>query len=148
MVGLIRYPPSRPLAPEPSVRRVEPSNHGDVIFGVVLRAFAGRPKLLRVRTFASGVFGSTIVLASFLILVLSLSFYAGRTDGAEFGFNSILLVSANPIDIFSGAIKTAFFTLVPAAFIASDPPASSTTSTQPSPRNSSSPQSSSPPSPP
>ena len=112
-----------PVHPLPNllVRRVEPTNFGDVIFGVGLFAFAGHPTPIRVLTFVLCVIGSTIVLASFLILVSSLSFYAGRTDGAELGFNAILLVSAYPIDIFSGAIKTAFFTLVPAAFIASVP---------------------------
>jgi ABC-2 type transport system permease protein len=112
-----------PVHPLPNllVRRVEPTNLGDVIFGIGLFAFAGHPTPLRVLTFVLCVIGSTIILASFLILVSSLSFYAGRTDGAELGFNAILLVSAYPIDIFSGAIKTAFFTLVPAAFIASVP---------------------------
>jgi ABC-2 type transport system permease protein len=112
--------PVRPL-PNLLVRRVEPTNFGDVIFGVALFAFAGHPTSLRVLTFILCVIGSTIVLASFLILVSSLSFYSGRTDGAELGFNAILLVSSYPIDIFSGALKTAFFTLVPAAFIASVP---------------------------
>jgi ABC-2 type transport system permease protein len=112
-----------PVHPLPNllVRRVEPTNFGDVIFGVGLFAFAGHPTPIRVLTFVLCVIGSTIVLASFLILVSSLSFYARRTDGAELGFNAILLVSAYPIDIFSGALKTTFFTLVPAAFIASVP---------------------------
>jgi ABC-2 family transporter protein len=92
-----------------------------VIFGVGLFAFAGHPTPIRVLTFILCVIGSTIVVASFLILVSSLSFNARRTDGAELGFNAILLVSSYPIDIFSVAIKTAFFTLVPAAFIASVP---------------------------
>ncbi len=112
-----------PVHPLPNllVRRVEPTNFGDVIFGMTLFAFAGHPTPIRVLTFTLCVIGSTIILASFLILVSSLSFYTGRTDGAELGFNSILLVSAYPIDIFSGALKTAFFTLIPAAFIASVP---------------------------
>jgi ABC-2 type transport system permease protein len=112
--------PVRPL-PNLLVRRVEPTNFGDVIFGIGLFAFAGHPTPIRALTFVLCVVGSTIVLASFLIFVSSLSFYSGRTDGVEIGFNAILLVSSYPIDIFSGAIKMAFFTIVPAAFIASVP---------------------------
>ena len=97
-----------PVHPLPNllVRRVEPTNLGDVIFGVCLFVFAGHPTLSRSITYILCVLGSTMVLASFLILVSSLSFYAGRTDGAELGFNAILLVSAYPIDVFSGATKT------------------------------------------
>ena len=74
-----------PVHPLPNllVRRVEPTNLGDVIFGVCLFVFAGHPTLSRSITYILCVLGSTMVLASFLILVSSLSFYAGRTDGAE-----------------------------------------------------------------
>jgi hypothetical protein len=63
------------------------------------------------------------------------SYYDGLAGGAELGFNAILLVSVNEY-IFSGAIKTAFFSSsCPQLSSPQYTPALSTTSTQLEPQN-------------
>jgi ABC-2 type transport system permease protein len=112
--------PVRPLA-QLLVRRVEPTNFGDTLFGIGLFAVAGHPTPARVCTFVLCVIGSSVLLASFLVVTGSLSFYAGQTAGGELGFHSILLLAAYPIDVFGGSAKFVLYTVVPAAFVASVP---------------------------
>lgn len=112
--------PVRPLA-QLLVRRVEPTNFGDTIFGVALFAVAGHPTPMRAVVYLGSVVGAVVVLTSFLVLTGSLSFYAGRTDGGDLGFHAILLLGAYPVDVFGGSAKFLLYTVVPAAFVASVP---------------------------
>lgn len=103
------------------VRRLEPTNLGDVVFGVVLFAVAGHPTPGRTVVFVGVSLASVVLLTSFLVLTGSLSFFAGRSDGGELGFNAILLLGNYPLDLFGGAARVMLYTVIPAAFVATVP---------------------------
>jgi ABC-2 type transport system permease protein len=112
--------PTRPLL-YLLVRRVNPINMGDVIFGVVLFLVAGHPTPLRTVTFVVAVFVAMVVLAGFLISAGSLAFFAGRDDTGELGFHTMLLFGAYPVDIFGSSARIILHTVLPAAFVAAVP---------------------------
>jgi ABC-2 type transport system permease protein len=112
--------PTRPLL-YLLVRRVNPINIGDIIFGVVLFAVAGHPTPERVAVFAFTVVVAAVVLAGFLVSAGSLAFFAGRDDAGELGFHTMLLFGAYPVDIFGGSARLMLHTVIPAAFVAAVP---------------------------
>jgi ABC-2 type transport system permease protein len=102
-------------------RRVEPTNLGDTIFGVALFAIAGNPTPARTLVYVGSVFGSVVLLTSFLVLVGSLSFFGGGKDSGDLGFNTILILSNYPLDLFGGGARLLMYTLIPAAFVSTVP---------------------------
>jgi ABC-2 type transport system permease protein len=103
------------------VRRVNPINMGDIMFGVVLFAVAGNPTPVRTLTFVVAVFVAAVVLAGFLVSAGALAFFAGRDDAGELGFHTMLLFGAYPVDIFGSSARLVLHTVVPAAFVAAVP---------------------------
>lgn len=103
------------------LRRVEATNLGDLVFGVVLFAVAGSPTLERTAVFAGAVVASTAILTGFLVLTGSLAFFVGRNEGGELGFHALVLLGSYPVDVFAGVAKVLLYTVVPAAFVASVP---------------------------
>lgn len=103
------------------VRRVEPTNLGDIAFGVVLFAVAGSPTVGRTAIFVGVVVAAATLMTGFLVLTGSLAFFVGRSEGGELGFHAILLLGSYPVDVFAGAAKVMLFTVVPAAFVSSVP---------------------------
>src|SRR5690606_5897407 len=65
------------------VRRIEPVNLGDVVFGLTLFTFFGEPTPSRIGLFALAVAASATIMISFLVLTGSLAFYAGRSETGE-----------------------------------------------------------------
>ncbi len=112
--------PSNPLA-QLLVRRIEPTNLGDIVFGLGLFAVAGHPTPARTAVFLAVTAVSIVLLASFLVLTGSLAFFGGRTDGGELGFHTILVVSNYPVDVFGGRARLLLYTVVPAGFVATVP---------------------------
>ena len=112
--------PTRPLL-YLMVRRVNPINMGDIIFGVVLFAVAGHPTPTRTLTFVLAIFVAAVVLAGYLVTAGSLAFFAGRDDAGELGFHTMLLFGAYPVDIFGSSARLVLHTVVPAAFVAAVP---------------------------
>jgi ABC-2 type transport system permease protein len=112
-----------PVAPLPYllVRRVDPVNVGDVVFGVLLFAVSGTPTLGRTVIYVLGSLCGAAVLAGFLVIVGSITFFSGRGEAGDLGFHAILLLANYPIDIFAGATKVLLYTAVPAAFVAAVP---------------------------
>jgi ABC-2 type transport system permease protein len=110
-----------PTLPYLLVRRVNPSNIGDVLFGVTLFIVAGSPTPVRVVLFLFGVAAAAVLLIGFLVLTGSSAFFAGRDDASELSFQGILLLSSYPVDVFGGLAKVFMYTLLPAAFVASVP---------------------------
>jgi ABC-2 type transport system permease protein len=112
-----------PVAPLPYllVRRLEPIHVGDLVFGVVLFSVIGAPDPRRVLLYLIGVVTGTVVLTGFLVAVGSLTFFAGRAEGAELGFHAIILLSSYPVDVFGPGMKAILYTVVPAAFVAAVP---------------------------
>ncbi len=103
------------------LRRVEPTNLGDIAFGLILFAVAGSPTLERTAVFVCVVIAASTLMTGFLVLTGSLSFFVGRSEGGELGFHAILLMGAYPVDLFAGMAKVLLYTIVPAAFVSSVP---------------------------
>ncbi len=103
------------------LRRVEATNVGDLVFGVVLFLAAGSPTPGRAAIFVFAVLAASTLLTGFLVLAGSLAFFAGRNEAGELGFHAMVLLGAYPVDIFAGAAKVLLYTAVPAAFVASVP---------------------------
>lgn len=103
------------------LRRVEPTNVGDLVFGLVLFAVAGRPTLARTATFVVVVLLAAMLLTGFLVLTGSLAFFAGRSEGGELGFQAMILLGSYPVDVFAGMAKVVLYSVVPAAFVSSVP---------------------------
>lgn len=103
------------------VRRVEPTNLGDFVFGIGLFAIAGHPTPKRIAVFVFVVLVSAALMTSFLVLTGSLAFFGGRSEGGELGFHALLLFGAYPVDVFAGSAKLLLYTVVPAAFVSSIP---------------------------
>jgi viologen exporter family transport system permease protein len=112
-----------PISPLPYllVRRVDAVNIGDLVFGILLFAFSGSPTPERVAIYVIGSLIAATVLAGFLVIVGSLTFFAGRGEAGDLGFHAIILLASYPVDIFAGATKVLLYTAVPAAFVATVP---------------------------
>jgi ABC-2 type transport system permease protein len=103
------------------VRRIEPTNLGDVVFGLVLFVVAGEPTLTRTIVFAGVVAAVVALITGFLVLAGSLAFFVGRSETGDLGFQALLLLGSYPVDVFAGVAKVVLYSVVPAAFVASVP---------------------------
>src|SRR3954447_23937458 len=112
-----------PIAPLAYVllRRVEPINVGDFVFGLVLFGVAGEPTPARVAVFAFVVLLSATLLTSFLVLTGSFPFLVRRGEGGEPGSQAIVLLGSYPVGVFDGFAKVVLYSVVPAAFVSSVP---------------------------
>jgi len=114
---------SLPVAPLAYLllRRVEPTNLGDIAFGLTLFVLAGSPTVGRAAIFVAVVAAAATLMTGFLVLTGSLAFFVGRSEGGELGFHAILLLGSYPVDVFAGVARVMLYTVVPAAFVSSVP---------------------------
>jgi len=110
-----------PTLPYLLTRQVDSLFVGDMFFGVALFLLFGHPTPQRLAVFAFGVFSAVLIFTGFLVLVGSLSFFVGRNEAGDLGFQALLLFSSYPVDIFSGATKIFLYAVVPAGFVTSVP---------------------------
>lgn len=103
------------------IRRIEPVNLGDIVFGLVLFALVGQPTLPRIAVFLGVVAASVTLMTGFLVLTGSLAFFAGRGETGEMGFHAMLLLGSYPVDMFAGVAKLVLYSVVPAAFVSAVP---------------------------
>lgn len=103
------------------VRRVETSNVGDMVFGIALFLVAGDPTPQRFAAFVFGVVCSSLVLVGFIVAAGSTTFFFGRSEAGELGFQALLLTSSYPIDIFGSMTRVLLYTVLPAGFVSSAP---------------------------
>jgi ABC-2 type transport system permease protein len=103
------------------VRRIDATNLGDAVFGVMLFVVAGHPTPERIAVYVAGVVVGAVLLTGFLVATGSVTFFTGRGEAGELGLHSILMLAAYPADIFTGAPKALLYTAVPAAFVAAVP---------------------------
>ena len=113
--------PAQRLSNADLERRVETSNVGDLLSGIVLFLTFGNPTLQRALVFLFGVACSVLVITGFLVLVGSSAFFIGRNEGGELGFHALLLFSSYPVDIFAGMTKIFLYAVVPAGFVSAAP---------------------------
>ncbi|HEX2295596.1 MAG TPA: ABC-2 family transporter protein [Actinomycetota bacterium] len=103
-------------------RSVDAALLGDLLFGPLLFVALGDVTADRVALFLLGSIAGSVVFLSFLVLLGSITFFAGgRGEHAELGFQALLMLSSYPPDIFAGATKLLLFTAVPAAFVSGLP---------------------------
>lgn len=110
-----------PTLPHLLVRRVMPTNLGDLAFGVTLFAVAGDPTPGRTAVFVLVTLTATVLLTAFLVLIGSLAFFVGRSETGEIGFHAMLLLAAYPADLFGGGARLLLYTVIPAAFVTTVP---------------------------
>jgi ABC-2 type transport system permease protein len=103
------------------VRRIETTNLGDFLFGIILFAVTGTPTLERTAIYVVCVVSGSVLLTGFLVATGSLAFFGGRGEAGDFGLHAILLLSSYPADIFTGMAKALLYTAVPAAFVSAVP---------------------------
>ncbi|MGH1487779.1 MAG: ABC transporter permease [Acidimicrobiales bacterium] len=103
------------------LRRVEPVNVGDLVFGIILFSVFGSPTPTRVAVFVFGVLCGASVLAGFFVIIGSLGFFIGRGDSTDLGLQAIMLFSHYPIDIFPGLIRLFLYVVIPAGFVSALP---------------------------
>lgn len=91
---------------------------GDVLFGVAAYAWIVRPSLPQFAIFSLCVITSALLFVAFIVLTQSLAFWLGNAEGlAQQCLNALINFSTYPTVIFSGIVKAALFTLIPAGFI-------------------------------
>ena len=98
------------------------SGLGDVAYGLLSFAIAGRSSPDVLARFALATLLSAAVFMSFLILVQSLTFWTGSAAllTAQ-AVNAIVTFAIYPITLFDGSAKLLLFTLLPAAFVGALP---------------------------
>jgi ABC-2 type transport system permease protein len=100
------------------VRRIDTALLGDLLFGPALFFIFGHPTLDRSAVYILVSLCGAAVLVSFLLSLGSMTFFlGGQGEQTELGFQAVLILSAYPIDLFSGLTRIVMFTAVPAAFV-------------------------------
>lgn len=104
------------------VGQIRPANLGDLFFGPVLLAlFVDMNAVKWASFFVGGILGGLIYLA-FFVIVGSLAFFLGSSEGISSGVgNALIHFSTYPTRIFDGWTRVLLFTLIPAGFIAEVP---------------------------
>ncbi len=98
------------------------SGLGDVTYGLMSFALAGRFTPDALARFALAVLLSTTIFVSFMVLVHSTAFWLG--NAAMLGrqaMNAMVTFAIYPITLFDGSAKFLLFTVLPAAFMGAVP---------------------------
>ncbi len=93
---------------------------GDIVFGIVLAAFALRLEQWPLFLFLAII--STSVWVSFGVLTGSLAFYWGNAEETSRSlFNALTSLSSYPFPMYTGAVRIILLTIIPAGFISGIP---------------------------
>ncbi len=100
------------------VGRTSPSAWGDIIFAVGAYILLVHPDIFHLVLFIILALMVMLILTSFVVILGSLAFFLGNTEGLSQQMSGALLsFSTYPMDIFQGAVRLLLFTAVPAGFI-------------------------------
>lgn len=109
----------KPVLPHALVSRMDLSSPGDILFGVIVFGLIVQPGATQWLLFALFAITSALILVSFAVITGSLAFWLGSAEGlAGQLWAALINFSTYPTVIFSGAVRIALFTLIPAGFIA------------------------------
>jgi ABC-2 type transport system permease protein len=90
---------------------------GDLVFGLGAFVLVVQPDPARLVLFLGLSICAAVIFFSFGVLIVSTAFWAGNTEGLGVQLhNAMINFSTYPMDLFSGVVKAALFTVVPAGF--------------------------------
>ena len=91
---------------------------GDVLFAVGAYIAFLHPDILHMGLFLLLTVFVCLIFTAFLIVLGSLAFFLGNTEGlVQQTFGALISFSTYPMDIFQGAVRLLLFTIIPAGFI-------------------------------
>ncbi|GAC1429282.1 MAG: hypothetical protein PVS3B3_18040 [Ktedonobacteraceae bacterium] len=100
------------------IAATDPTAWGDVLFGIVAFIVFLHPTMLRLSLFMVLTLFVCCIFTAFAILLGSLAFFLGNTEGLmQQMFGALISFSTYPMDIFQGAVRLLLFTVIPAGFI-------------------------------
>jgi ABC-2 type transport system permease protein len=112
----------RSVLPRVITARVYPPGIGDMVFGLLLFAYASDGSLDGWARFLGACTLGGIIVLAFMLMWESLAFW-GDSGGKAAGvaFTGLAVMGIYPSQIFPGAMKLVVFTVIPAAFVGSVP---------------------------
>ncbi len=100
------------------IAATDPTAWGDVLFAIGAFLLFLHPDLFHIVLFVLLVFLVSLILTSFLVILCSLAFFLGNTEGlAQQLFGALISFSTYPMNIFNGAVRLLLFSIVPAGFV-------------------------------
>lgn len=100
------------------ISATDPAAWGDVIFALGAFAILVHPSLPTLMLFLLLGILVSLIFASFLVILGSLAFFLGNTDGlTQQMVGTLVTFSTYPMGIFKGAVRVILFTIIPAGFI-------------------------------
>jgi ABC-2 type transport system permease protein len=100
------------------VASMRPAAWGDILFGLGVFFVLFRPGPLQIALFLLLVLLIALMITAFLVIIGSLAFFVGNTEGLS-GLLLEMLISFStyPMQIFHGFVKLLLFTVLPAGFV-------------------------------
>jgi ABC-2 type transport system permease protein len=96
----------------------DPTAWGDIIFALGSFLLFLRPDPVHFALFLLLTMASALIFTSFFVIICSLSFFLGNTEGlAQQLAGALITFSTYPMNIFNGAVRVLLFTIIPAGFI-------------------------------
>lgn len=100
------------------VSATEPTAWGDFLFGLGAYVLFLHPGLGQVALFLLLCLMVALIFASFVVILGSLAFFLGNTEGLTNQLlGALITFSTYPMNIFTGVVRLLLFTVVPAGFI-------------------------------
>lgn len=96
----------------------DPASWGDILFAVGAYLLLLRPDPGHLVLFFLLMPLTALIYTSFQVLLGSLAFFLGNTEGmSQQVFGALISFSSYPMDIFNGAVRVLLFTILPAGFV-------------------------------
>ncbi|GCE20785.1 ABC transporter permease [Dictyobacter kobayashii] len=100
------------------IAATDPSAWGDIIFAIGAYLLLVHPDPGHIALFIIMVPLTALIYTSFMVLLGSLAFFLGNTEGlAQQLFGALISFSTYPMDIFNGFVRVILFTVLPAGFV-------------------------------
>jgi ABC-2 type transport system permease protein len=101
-----------------SIASSDPTAWGDILFAVGAYVAFLHPDILHMGLFLLLTMFVCLIFTAFFILLGSLAFFLGNTEGlVQQMFGALISFSTYPMNIFQGAVRLLLFTVIPAGFI-------------------------------
>ncbi len=100
------------------IAATDPTGWGDIIFAVGAYLLFLHPDLSHLGLFVLLALLVSLIYTSFLVILCSLAFFLGNTEGlAQQMSGALISFSSYPMDIFHGVVRLLLFTVIPAGFM-------------------------------